>query len=72
MSDLLKPADQHPPNTRTTLLKLNHPLRKTNHRQKSLSYVAPIIWNKLPDFFKITENVNTYKHKGVSGIGVFL
>ena len=39
------------------------PLQKTNHGQKSLSYVALCIWNKLADFLKTTENVNTFKHR---------
>ena len=45
------------------VFKLSQPLRKTNHGQKGLSYVAPCIWNKLPDFLKTTENVNTFKHR---------
>ena len=43
--------------------KLSQPLRKTNHGQKCLSYVAPSIWNKSPDFLKTTDNFNTYKHR---------
>ena len=63
MNDVFKLADQNTTTTRTSLFKLSQPLRKTNHRQKSLSYVAPSIWNKLPDFLKTTDNVNTYKHR---------
>ena len=63
MSDVFKLASQSTTTARTFLLKLSHPLRKTNHGQKSLSYVAPSIWNKLPDFLKTTDNVNTYKHR---------
>ena len=37
---------------RTSLFKLSHPSRKTNHEQKVFSYVAIRIWNKLADFFK--------------------
>ena len=63
MNDVFKLADQNTTATRTSLFKLSQPLRKTNHRQKSLSYVPPSIWNKLPDFLKTTDNVNTYKHR---------
>ena len=63
MDDAFKLADQNAIATRTYLFKLNQSLRKTNHGQKSLSYVARGIWNKLPDFLKTTDNVNTYKHK---------
>ena len=63
MNDVFKPAGQNTTATRTYLFKLSQPLRKTNHGQKSLSYVAPCIWNKLPDFLKTTENVNTFKHR---------
>ena len=49
MNDVLKLAGQNTTPTRTYLFKLSQPLRKTNHKQRSLSYVAPCIWNKLPD-----------------------
>ena len=61
MNDVFKLVDQNTTATRASLFKLSQPLRKTNHGQKSISYVAPSIWNKLPDFLKTTDNVNTYK-----------
>ena len=42
-NDLFKPAGQNTTTTRTSLFKLSQPLRKTSHRQNSLSYVAPSI-----------------------------
>ena len=63
MNDVFKLAGQNSTATRTYLFKLSQPLQKINHGQKSLSYVAPCIWNKLPDFLKTTENVNTFKHR---------
>ena len=63
MNDVFKSAGQNTTATRTYLFRLSQPLRKTNHEQKSLSYVAPYIWNKLPNFLKPTENVNTCKHR---------
>ena len=63
MNDEFKPAGQNTTATSTCLFKLSQPLQKTNHGQKRLSYVAPCIWNKLPNFLKTTENVNTFKHR---------
>ena len=63
MNDVFKLSDQNTTATRTSFFKLSQPLTKTNHGQKSLSYVTPSIWNKLPDFLKTTDNVNTYKHR---------
>ena len=63
MNDVFKPAGQNTTATKTYLFKLSQPLLKTNHGQKSISYVAPFIWNKLPDFLKTIENVNTFKHR---------
>ena len=45
MNDAFKLAGQNTTATRTSLLKLTQPLRKTNHGQKSLSYVAPSNWS---------------------------
>ena len=61
-NDVFKLADQNTTATRTSLFKLSETLR-SNHGQKRLSYVAPSIWDKLPDFLKTTDNVNTYKHR---------
>ena len=52
MNDVFKPACQSTTATRTSFFKLSHRLRKNNYGQKSLSYVAPSIWNKLSDFLK--------------------
>ena len=60
--NVFKPATQSNTANRTFLFKLSQLLQKTNHRQKSLSYVAPSIWNKLPNFLKTTDNANMYKH----------
>ena len=60
--DVFKPFSQNSTTTRASLLKLNQPLRKTNHTENNLSHTAPNISNKLPDFLKITENLNTHKH----------
>ena len=43
MNDVFKQVSQNTTATRTSLFKLSQPLRKTNHGQKHLSYVAPSI-----------------------------
>ena len=43
MNDVFKLDGQKTTATRTSLFKLSQPLRKTNHVQKSISYVAPSI-----------------------------
>ena len=63
MSNVFKPADQSNTTTRASLLKLSQTLRRTNHGQNNISYVAPIIWNNLPNSLKTTDNLNTYKHR---------
>ena len=61
MNDVFKPAGQPNTTTRVSLLKLNQPLRRTNHGQNNISYIAPIIFNNLLN--TTTGNLNTYKHR---------
>ena len=61
MTDVFKPAGQPNTTTRASLLKLNQPLRRTNHGQNNISYIAPIIFNNLLN--TTTGNLNTYKHR---------
>ena len=63
MNDVLKTASQPNITTTASLLKLNQPLRRTNHGLGNISYIAPTIWNNLPNSLKITDNLNTYKHR---------
>ena len=57
----------HPVNqgraTRRSKLKLEFPFRKSSAGQKSLSYLGPKIWNSLPSELKLSNNINTFKHK---------
>ena len=61
MNDISEPAGQPNTTTRASFRKFNSPLRKPNHVQKSIYYIAPIIWNNLPNSLKTTKNINTYK-----------
>ena len=63
MNDVFKPTGQTNTTTRASLLKLNQPLPRANHGQRNIFYIAPIIWNNLPTSLKITDNLNTYKHR---------
>ena len=45
--------------TRNSYLKLSNPFRKTSTGQKSLSYIGPAIWNRIPEILK-TKNLNTF------------
>ena len=63
MNDAFKPAGQHNTITKTSLLKLNQPFRKTNHYQNNLSYLAPTICNNLPESLKTSGSLSTYKHR---------
>ena len=44
--------------TRNNFSKLKNPFRKTNTRQKAISYIGPSIWNSLPGSIK-TANILT-------------
>ena len=48
--------------TRNSYLKLIYPFRKSNMRQKALSFIGRIIWNKTPEVLKKTKSINTFKH----------
>ena len=63
MNDVFKSSGQCNTTTRASLLKLNQPLRRTNHGQNNISYIAPIIWNNLRNSLKTTDNLKTYKHR---------
>ena len=41
INDVSKPARKPSTTSRVSLLKLNQPLQKANHAQKSISYIAP-------------------------------
>ena len=55
-------VDQNNINTRSSYLRLTQTFRKTTQGQRSLSYIAPSVWNKLPQKIKEVQNLNTFKH----------
>ena len=54
-NEVFRPAENVRMNTRNNFLKLPHHFRKTNTGQKSLSYIGPAIWNKIPEIIKKPE-----------------
>ena len=63
MNEVFRPAENMRINTRNSILKLNHPFRKTSIGQRGLSYIGPAIWNRIPEIIKETRSLNTFKHK---------
>ena len=63
MNEIYKITNQNNTVTRNSSLKLFQPLRAKALSQKCLSYLGPFIWNGLPDDVKLSNNVNTFKHK---------
>ena len=47
--------------SRNNYAKLKVPFRKTTMGQKSLSYIGPSVWNKLPSSMK-RNSLNKFKH----------
>ena len=63
MNEIYKIINQNNTVTRNSSLKLFQPLRATALSQKCLLYLRPFIWNDLPDDIKLSNSVNTFKHK---------
>ena len=61
MSEIFEHGSER--STRSSSQKLKQPLYKTNLGQKSISYLGPSIWNKLPKLLKETDSINSFKHK---------
>ena len=49
--------------TRNSTMKLSQPLRRTNNGQYCISFLAPSVWNNLPNEVKRCTSLNTFKHK---------
>ena len=49
--------------TRNSTMKLSQPLRRTNNGQHCISFLAPSVWNNLPNEVKRCTNLNAFKHK---------
>ena len=60
--EIYVPLETNGVHTRSSYQKLNVPHRKTNVRQKALSYVGPSLWNNLSKTLKTSTSLNTLKH----------
>ena len=63
MDEIYSRADQGNISTRNSYQRLKIPKRKTTMGLKTLSYVGPSFWNKLPSFLKHAQTLNNFKHK---------
>ena len=52
MKEVFEYASQERISSRNNYAKLKVPFRKTTMGQKSLSYIGPSVWNKLPSLMK--------------------
>ena len=62
MNELFSIAGQNGPKTRFSYNKLTIPRRKTNAGLRSLSYIGPSTWNKIPNSLKLSKTLNSFKH----------
>ena len=49
--------------TKSSTMNLSQPLRRTSYGQNCISFLAPSVWNNLPNELKRCTNLNTFKHK---------
>ena len=62
MKEVFEYASQGRISSRNNYAKLKVPFRKTTMGQKSLSYIGPSVWNKLPSSVKRKNSLNKFKH----------
>ena len=62
MKEVFEYASQGRISSRNNYAKLKVPFRKTTMGQKSLSYIGPSVWNKLPSSMKKNISLNKFKH----------
>ena len=60
---IYRQSGQNWANTRSSVLKLKHPLRNTCSVQKKLLYLTPTVRNSLPTDLKLPNSLNNFKHK---------
>ena len=62
MEEVFEYASQGRISSRNDHAKLKDPFCKTNMGQKSLAYISPSVWNKLPSSMKRNISLNKFKH----------
>ena len=63
MSEIFSFADKININKRSSTLRLIQPKRKTIKGLNCISYKGPSYWNKIPKYLKLSNSLNTFKHK---------
>ena len=63
MKDVFDKSCMSQASTRNSAMKLSQPLRRTSYGQNCISFLAPSVWNNLPNELKRYTNLNTFKHK---------
>ena len=63
MNEIYKTTNQNNTSTRNSSLKLFQPFRAKALSQQCLLFLGPFIWYGLPDDVKLSNNMNTFKHK---------
>ena len=71
-NNFYKTTNQNNTVTIYSSLKLFQPLTTKAPSQECMSYLGPFIWNGLPDDIKLSNNVNTFKHKVKKGFLILL
>ena len=59
MKDVFDNSCMSQTSTRYTTMKLSQPLRRTSYGQNCISFLAPSVWNNLPNELKRCTNLNT-------------
>ena len=62
MNEVCSHAESNEIPTRCTYQKLKLPHRKTNKDLRALSYIGPLLWNKLDKSLKTSVSLNALKH----------
>ena len=62
MKKVFEYASERRISSKNNYAKLKVPFRKTTMGQKSLSYIGPSVWNKLPSSMKRNISLNKFKH----------
>ena len=63
MKDVFDKSCVNQASTRNSTMKLSQPLRRTKIGQHCIFFLAPSVWNKLPNEVNRCTNLNTFKHK---------
>ena len=63
MNEVFTSADKSQIKTRASSYKLKQPNCKKVSGYRTISYLGPKLWNRLPNDIKSAESVNSFKHR---------